>query len=101
VHESDRRPAGFPRPDGDRGDHPGIEASAMTLASAWRLAGFVFAVFALVLAILVFRAHWARPGDFDVIGFLWLTENAGPISLAIMCLFSAGTSLYCLVRAAR
>ena len=73
----------------------------MTLASAWRWAALVFAVLALVFGILVFRAHWVRTVDFDVIGFVWLVENAGPISMAIMCLFSAGASLYCLVRAAR
>jgi hypothetical protein len=50
-------------------------------------AGGVFAAVAVIAGILLLRIRWAPRADFDVVGLLWLMQNAAPISAVVPLLF--------------
>jgi hypothetical protein len=71
----------------------------LTPSRAYRVLGIWFAAFSAVCAFGALRAHWTKPVDFDVIGFLWVIQNAGPIGAWALALLFLVFAVYFLIRA--
>jgi hypothetical protein len=71
----------------------------LTPSRAYRALGIWFAAFSAVCAFGALRAHWTRPVDFDVIGFLWVIQNAGPLGAWALALLFLVFAVYFLIRA--
>jgi hypothetical protein len=52
----------------------------------------------VIAGILLLRIRWVPRADFDVVGFLWLIQNAAPLSTMVFLLFCVAAALYCWVR---
>lgn len=64
------------------------------IVKAWRFFAIVLSVLAAGFGVLLLRVRWARPTDFDIIGFLWLLQNILPLGVLILFLFCATGAAY-------
>ena len=71
----------------------------LTPSRAYRALAIWFAAFSAVCAFGALRAHWAKPVDFDVIGFLWVIQNAGPLGAWALTILFLVFAVYFMFRA--
>jgi hypothetical protein len=71
-----------------------------SLSRAFRVAALLFTALALAMVFWATRLRWTKPADFDVVGFLWLFQNAGRISAIVFAAIFGGMAIYCWIRAA-
>ncbi len=58
-------------------------------------------MFTVVAGVMVLKAPWVPHADFDVVGFLWVLQNLGPIVVrGLLIVFGVG-ALYAWYRAFR
>ena len=73
----------------------------MTLdpSRAYRALAIWFAACSAVCTFGALRAHWAKSVDFDVIGFLWVIQNAGPLGAWALAILFLVFAVYFMFRA--
>jgi uncharacterized YccA/Bax inhibitor family protein len=69
------------------------------LSRAWRAAAFFFSILAVIFGVVALRMKWGHAhADFDVLGVIWLMQNAGQIAILVLFLICAIAALVFWIR---